>query len=86
MNFLENLKLLRLENPELEKVAYIAQYYAQKISGHFDFSMIYGELNGGDQNLFHAQKSKSIASTFPWIPYLAQQIQKSKDTTELLQK
>ena len=64
MNFFENLMLLRSENPELTKVAYIAQDYAQTLSGHFDFSVIYGELNGGQQNLFPAQKSESIASTF----------------------
>ena len=64
MNFFENLTLLRSENPELEKVVYIAQDYAQKISGRFDFSRIYGELNGEQQNLFPAQKSESIASTF----------------------
>ena len=46
MNFFEHLTLLRSENPELEKVAYISQYYAQKNSGQFDFSVIYGELNG----------------------------------------
>ena len=84
MNFLENLTLLRSENPELEKVAYIAQDYAQKISGRFDFSRIYGELNGGQQNLFPTQKSKSIASTFHYRPYLAQQIWKGKDTEGLL--
>ena len=39
-DFFENLTLLRSENPELEKVAYIAQDYAQKISGQFDFSVI----------------------------------------------
>ena len=38
----EALTLLRSENPELRKVAYIAQDYAQKISGRFDFSGIYG--------------------------------------------
>ena len=64
MNFLENLTSLRSENPEQRKVAYIAQDDAQKISEHFDFSVIYGELNGGQQNLFPAQKSESIASTF----------------------
>ena len=62
--FFKNLKLLRSENSELEKVAHIAQDYAQNISGNFDFSVIYGELNGGQQNLFPAQKSESIASTF----------------------
>ena len=46
MIFFENLTLLISENPELEKVAYIAQNYAQKISGRFDFSGIYYELNG----------------------------------------
>ena len=63
-NFFEALTLLRSENPELEKVAYIAQHYAQKFSGRFDFSGIYGELNGEQQNLFPAKKSESIASTF----------------------
>ena len=64
MIFFENLTLLRSENPELEKVAYISQDYAQKNSGRFDFFGIYGELNGGQHNLFPAQKSESIASTF----------------------
>ena len=41
MNFFENLTLLRSENPELENIAYIAQDYAQKNSGQFDFSVIY---------------------------------------------
>ena len=49
MIFFGNLMLLRSEKPDLEKVAYIAQDYAQKISGPFDFSVIYGELNGGQQ-------------------------------------
>ena len=56
--------LFRSENPDLEKVAYIAQDYSQKNLGRFDFSGIYGELNGGQQNVFPAQKSKFIASTF----------------------
>ena len=64
MNCFEHLTLLRSENPELEKVTYIAQDYAQTILVRFDFSGIYGELNGGQQNLFPAQKSESIASTF----------------------
>ena len=64
MIFFKNLTLLRSENPELEKVEYIAQDYAQTISGRFDFSGIYDELNGEQQNLFPAQKSESIASTF----------------------
>ena len=78
--------LHRSENLELEKVAYISQDYAQKNSGHFDFSVILGELNGEQQNLFPAQKSESIASTFHQRPYLAQQRHKIKDTTGLLQK
>ena len=76
--------MLISENLELRKVAYIAQDDAQKISGCFDFSGIYGELNGGQQNLFPAQKSESIASTFHYRPYLAQQKQKRKDTAGLL--
>ena len=48
--------LLKSKSGKLRKVAYIAQDYAQKSSGHFDFSVIYGELNGGQQNLFSAQK------------------------------
>ena len=48
-NYSEALKLLRSENPDLIKVAYISQDYAQKISGRFDFFGIYGELNGGQQ-------------------------------------
>ena len=58
MNFFEALTLLRSKNPELRKVAYISQDYAQKISGRFYFSEIYGELNGGQLNLFPAQKSE----------------------------
>ena len=41
--------LLRSENPDLRKVPYIVQDYAQKISGRFNFSGIYGKLNGGQQ-------------------------------------
>ena len=84
--FFKNLTLLRSKNPELRKVAYISQDYAQKISGSFDFSGIYGELNGGQQNLFPAQKSESIASTFHQRPYLGQQKRKRKDTAGLLHK
>ena len=56
--FFWKFTLLRSENPELEKVAYIAQDYAQNNSGHFDFFVIFGELNGVQQNLFPAQKSE----------------------------
>ena len=81
MNFLENLTLLRSENPELEKVAYIAQDYSQNNSGHFDFSVILGELNGGQQNLFPAQKSELqsqlFTRDFTWL---------NNDTKEKIQR
>ena len=64
MNFFENLTLLRSENPELDKVAYIAQDYTQKISGHFDFSVIYGELHGGQQKSVFCAEIRIIGSTF----------------------
>ena len=47
--------MLRSENLELEKVAYIAQDYTHKILGHFVFSVILGELNGEQQNMFCAE-------------------------------
>ena len=65
MNFFENLTLLRSENPELKKVAYIAQDYAQKISGHFDFSGIYGELNGGQQKSVSCAEIQIYSINFP---------------------
>ena len=84
-NFFEALTLLRSENPELRKVAYISQDYAQKLSRCFNFSEIYGELNGGQQKSVPAQRSKSSIN-FPLETLLGTTIRKSKDTKELLQK
>ena len=58
-NFLEVLTLLRSENPELTKVAYISEDHAQNFSGCFDFSGIYNELNGEQKKSVPMQKSKS---------------------------
>ena len=41
------------------KVAYISEDHAQKIPGHFDFSVNSNELNGGQQKTVPAQESKS---------------------------
>ena len=86
MNFLKNLTLLRSENPELEKVAYIAQDYAQKNSGQFDFSVILYDLNSGQQKSVSCAEIRIIVSTFHQRPYLAQQRHKRKDTEGLLRK
>ena len=48
-NFFEALNLLKSENSKLMKVAYISEDHAQKIPGHFDFSVNSNELNGGQQ-------------------------------------
>ena len=48
-NFFEALNLLKSEKSKLMKVAYISEDHAQKISGHFDFSVNSNELNGGQQ-------------------------------------
>lgn len=58
--------------------------HAQKISGRFDFSGIYGELNGGQQKSVPVQKSKSSIN-FLLETLLGTTIRKSKDTKELLQ-
>jgi len=85
-NFFEALTLLRSENPELTKVAYISEDHAQKISGRFDFSGIYSELNGGQKKSVPVQKSKSSIN-FLLETLLGTTIRKkSKDTKELLQK
>ena len=86
MIFLENLTLLRSENPELEKVAYIAQDYVQKNSGQFDFSVILYDLNSGQQKSVSCAEIRIIVSTFHQRPYLAQQRHKRKDTAGLLRK
>ena len=86
MNFFENLTLLRSENPELEKVAYISQDYAQKISGQFDFSVILYDLNSGQQKSISCAEIRIIVSTFHQGSYLAQQRHKRKDTAGLLRK
>ena len=85
-NFFEALTLLRSENPELTKVAYISENHAQNFSGRFDFSGIYSELNGGQQKSVPVQKSKSSIN-FLLETLLGTTIRKkSKDTKELLQK
>ena len=64
MIFFENLTLLRSENPKLEKVAYIAQYYAQKNLGQFDFCVILYDLNSGQQKSVSCAEIRIIALTF----------------------
>ena len=59
MNFFENLTLLRSENPEIEKVAYIAQDYVQKISGQFDFSVILYDLDRKSTRLNSSHSGES---------------------------
>ena len=86
MNFFENLTLLRSKNPELEKVAYIAQDYAKQNSGQFDFSVILYDLNCGQQKSVSCTEIRIIVSTFHQRPYLAQQRHKRKDTAGLLRK
>ena len=51
--------LLRSENPELTKVAYISKDHPQTFSGRLDFSGIYYELNGGQQKSVPVKKSES---------------------------
>ena len=58
-NFFEALNLLKSENSKLMKVAYISEDYAQKIPGHFHFSVNSYEFNGGQQKTVSAQQSKS---------------------------
>ena len=86
MNMFENVMVLRSENPKLEKVAYIAQDYAQKISGQFDFSVILYDLNSGQQKSVSCAEIRIIVSTFHQRPYLAQQRHKRKDIAGLLRK
>ena len=84
-NFFEALTLLRLENSKLTKVAYISEDHAQKISGCFDFFVIYYELNGGQQKSVPVRQSKSSINYLLEI-LLGTTIRKSKDTKELLLK
>ena len=85
-DFFEPLTLLRSENPELRKVAYIAQNYAQKSSGPFDFFVIYYELNSGQQKSVSSTEIQIYSINFPLETLLGSTIRKSKDTEELLQK
>ena len=57
-DFFEAVNLLKSENSKLMKVAYISEDHAQKIPGHFDFSVNSYELNGGQQKTVSAQESK----------------------------
>ena len=84
--FFEALKLLRSENPEIRKVAYIAQDYSQKISGRFDFSGIYEELSGGQKKSVYCAEIQIYSINFPLEILLGSTIRKSKDTKELIQK
>ena len=86
IDFFENLMLLRSENPELRKVVYISLDYAQNISGRFDFSKIYYELNGGQQKSVSCAEIQIYSINFPLETLLGSTIRKSKDTEELLQK
>ena len=75
-NFFEALTLLTLENPELRKVAYIAQDYAQKNLGRFDFSVIYYELNSGQQNPVSCAEIQIYSINFPLETLLGSTISK----------
>ena len=86
MIFLENLTLLRSENRELRKVAYIAQDYVNKNLGRFDFSEIYYKLNSGHQKSVSCAEIQIYSINFPLETLLGSTIRKSKDTKVLLQK
>ena len=58
-NFFESLKLLRLRNSKLMKVAYIYKDHARFFSEFFEFSVAHTAQNGGQQKSVTAQKSKS---------------------------
>ena len=64
MIFLENLLLLKSKSGQLETVAYIAQDYAQKSSGHFEFAVILYEFNSGQQKSVSCAEIRNIVSTF----------------------
>ena len=78
--------MLRSENPELRKVAYISQNYAQNNLGRFDFSGIYGELNGGQQKSVSCAEIQIYSINLPLETLVGSTIRKIKDTKELLQK
>ena len=85
-DFFRKCYIAQIRKPELEKVAYIAQDYAQKISGQFDFSVILYDLNSGQQKSVSCAEIRIIVSTFHQRPYLAQQRHERKDTAGLLRK
>ena len=63
-NFFGALNLLKSENSKLMKVAYISEDHAEKIPGHFDFSVNSYELNGGQQKKLLLRRNPNLASTF----------------------
>ena len=64
-DFFENLLLLKSKSRKLRKVEYIAQDYAQKHPGHFEFSVILYEFNSGQQKSVSCAEIRNIVSTFP---------------------
>ena len=63
-DFFETLLLLKSKSGKLQNVAYIAQYYAQKTSGHFDFAVILYDLNSGQKKSVSCAEIRNITSTF----------------------
>ena len=86
MIFFENLLLLKSKSGQLRKVAYIAQDYTQTISGHFDFSVIYGELNGGLEKSVFCAEIQIYSLNFPLETLLGSTKCKNKDTEVLIQR
>ena len=84
-NFFEALKLLRLRNSKLMKVAYISEDHARICSEFFNFSGIFKSQNGGQQKSVHVEKCKSSIN-FLLETLLGTTLQENKDTKELLQK
>ena len=52
-NFFEALKLLRLRNSKLMKVAYISEDHARIVSEFFNFYGVNTAQNGGQQKICH---------------------------------
>jgi hypothetical protein len=84
-NFFEALKLLRLRNSKLMKVAYISEDHARIFSEFFNFSGVNKAQNRGQQKSVPVQKSKSSIN-FLLETLLGTTLQENKDTKELLQK
>ena len=64
MIFVENIVLLKSKSGQLRKVAYIAQDYEQKISSHFNFSVILYDFNSEQQKYVSCAEIQNIVSTF----------------------